>query len=164
MAPSQSSSYFLTIFQNGREIFRKSIPLVSPLGDIAARAIEEKSSARYGRVGLRMAGKYAALIATTYTLFKKSENFLARQAVLLSFAASSHLIGKSEKADLRYWNTLPQDIRILNFHLPPGNYEWKLYQNSKGQERRLSEGLFSIHKNGYKVLNVQELSPPKEQG
>ena len=161
MAPSRSSSRSLSISQNGRELFRKSVPLVNPLGDIASHAIAESSLARHGRVGLRMAGKYLTLIATTYALFQKSENFLARQAALLSFTAGSHLIGKSEKADLRHWNTLPQDIRILNFHLSPGDYEWKLFQNSSERENPISQGLLVVHENKHTILNVQELSPSK---
>ena len=157
ISPSKKLSYSLVVSQNGQTLFRKNIPIVNPLGDIAARAVAERSLSLYGRVGLRLAVKYATLIASTYALFKKSDHFLARQAALLSFAAGSHLIGKSEKADLRYWSTLPQDIRILNFYLPLGNYQWKLYQAPK--KRPISQGLLSI-KGKNKIVNIQELSPP----
>ena len=155
IVPSKKASYALAISQKGKELFKKNIPLVNPLGDIAAQAVARTSLARYGRVGLRLASKYAALIASTYTVFKKSDHYLARQAALLSFAAGSHLIGKSEKADLRYWSTLPQDIRILNLYLPPGNYKWKLYKTPGNGT--ISQGSVLIE-TGHKVLNIQELS------
>ena len=157
MAPSQQSSYSLVVSQNGQDLFRKIVPLLSPLGDIAARAVAEKSLGRHGRVGLRLAGKYAALIASAYAIFKKSDHFLARQAALLSFSAGSHLIGKSEQADLRHWKTLPQDIRLLDFHLPHGDYQWKIYKTPKN--RLVSQGSISVKVNKRKIVNVQELSP-----
>ena len=156
ISPSQPSSYTLAILSPERELFRKNIPLIQPLGDVATEALAKTAPARYTRVGLRLAGKYAALIASTYALFKKHDNPLARQAALLSFMAGSHLIRKSERADLRHWNTLPQDIRLLNFHLPAGDYTWKLYKNS--QEHPLSQGRLSV-KDGHKLVNIQELSP-----
>ena len=158
IAPSRPSSRSLVIAKNGQTLLQKNVPLINPLGDIAAGAVAESSLSRYGRVGLRLAGKYAALIATTYALFKKNDHFLARQAALLSFTAGSHLIGESEKADLRYWSTLPQDIRIFNLHLLPGNYEWKLYADSS-HEQLISQGLLSINKTDHHVLNIQELAP-----
>ena len=155
IADSKPAPLSLVVLKNEQEVFREKVPLFSPLGDIAAQAIAEKSLARYTRVGLRLAGKYATLIASTYLLFQKSEHFLARQAALLSFVTGSHLIGKSEKADLRYWSTLPQDIRILNFHLPVGKYQWKLYKNLQV----ISKGNLSINKTDRQILNIQELSP-----
>ena len=156
IALAPSATHTLVVSQKGNVFFKKNIPIASPLGDIAAQTVAQASLSRYGKVGLRLASKYAALIASTYTIFKKNDNPLARQAALLSFSAGSHLIGQSEKADLRHWSTLPQDIRILNFYLPPDNYEWKLYKAPDNPP--IAQGSLSIKKEPT-VLNIQELSP-----
>lgn len=126
----------LVIFdKNNKEVLRKDIPLVNPMGDIAEEAVFEGAAWTYTRVGFRLATKHASAIAASYATYKalgggKSErgenNFLAKNAAVLQYIGAAKVIEESEKADTRYWSTLPNEIRIIDFDLVPGNYHLEI--------------------------------------
>jgi hypothetical protein len=53
---------------------------------------------------------------------KSNENFLAKNAAVIQYAAATRLIEESEKADTRYWSTLPNEFRMVDIEIEPGNY------------------------------------------
>jgi hypothetical protein len=121
----------LAIFDNkGKEIKKENLFLISPIGDIAQNALEENEPARNLRIGLRLASKYLAVIVSsyaTYNALKKSTSpGLASFLALTEFYLATKVIESLEKADLRFWSTLPQNIYFSNIQLPSGNYQIKL--------------------------------------
>lgn len=115
-----------------KEILSKQIPLVNPMGDIAEEAVFEGSSWTYGRVGFRLATKHATAIAASFATYKafgggkKENDFLAKNAALIQYIGAAKVIEESEKADTRYWSTLPNEIRLIDLDLVPGDYHLEI--------------------------------------
>ena len=124
---------FLQVYDSaGKLIEERPVTLVNPMGDIAEEAIAEEATARYFRTGARLATKHAAAIAAsfaTYSAMKgknKNNDFFARQAAVLQYLAVSKGIEASERADTRFWSTLPSNLRLTSMYLPKGDYQFKL--------------------------------------
>ncbi|MBF0359986.1 MAG: hypothetical protein HQK49_03205 [Oligoflexia bacterium] len=108
------------------------LAILDPLGDIAEEAIEEDSGMRYFKTGMRVGAKHLTAILASYGTYKlmvdKSGRgsgvgeFLAKNAAVLQYVALSKGIEATEKADVRYWTTLPKDIRMARVSLPKGTY------------------------------------------
>jgi hypothetical protein len=109
-------------------LLKKEIPLINPMGDIAEQSIEESKTVVYTRTGARLAGKHIAAIVASFATYKalgggkSNENFLAKNAAVIQYAAATRLIEESEKADTRYWSTLPNEFRMVDIEIEPGNY------------------------------------------
>jgi len=118
--------------QTGTKVLDRKAILINPLGDIAEEAISENANVLYTRTGARLAVKHMTAILASFATYKslgggnKEENFLAKNAAILQYAAASRVIMESERADTRYWSTLPNEIRVVTFELPKGKYQLKL--------------------------------------
>ena len=118
----------------GKEVLSKDISLINPLGDIAEEAVFEASAWTYTRVGIRLVTKHMSAILASFATYKAlgggkgdgTNNFLAKNAALLQYIGASKLIEASEKADVRYWSTLPNEIRLIDLDLLPGTYRLEL--------------------------------------
>lgn len=113
-------------------ILKKPIVLLNPMGEIAKEAIDESSAVTKARLGARLAGKHIAAIMASFATYKAmgggtdKENPFARSAAILQYAAASRVIEETEKADTRYWSTLPNEIRLCDLELDPGEYKLEL--------------------------------------
>lgn len=130
-APKQQTLVITT--PEGKEVLTKDIPLINPLGDIAEEAVFEGSAWTYARVGFRLAAKHASAIAASFATYKalgggnKGQNaFLAKNAALIQYIGAAKMIEESEKADTRNWSTLPNEIRLIDLDLLPGNYHLEI--------------------------------------
>jgi hypothetical protein len=119
--------------KNNKEILTKEIPLVDPMGDIAEEAVFESSAWTYTRTGVRLATKHAAAIAASFATYKAlgggkkgDNNFLAKNAAVIQYIGASKAIEESEKADTRFWSTLPNEIRLIDLDLNPGTYHLEM--------------------------------------
>ncbi|MBI2520600.1 MAG: hypothetical protein HYV97_09280 [Bdellovibrio sp.] len=114
----------------GKMVQEFDIPLINPLLDVASEAIAEDSASRYTKLGIRLASKHLTAIAASYGTYSLSKQklgeFFAKQAAVLQYIGASKAIEASEKADTRYWSTLPADFRIRDFYLEKGNYTFKI--------------------------------------
>ncbi|MDB9786706.1 hypothetical protein OAB57_01255 [Bacteriovoracaceae bacterium] len=145
--------------RTGKTVSRE-LNLTNPLGDMAEQAVEENRNALYARTGVRVGLKHIAAILTcykTYHLLKsKIGSFLAKSAAVLEYTALSKGIASSESADLRYWGTLPKDIRFSQLYLDPGTYSVVLrVKSSSGTKETVlrkisidkkSNGIFINHR------------------
>jgi len=59
----------------------------------------------------------------TYKSLKKT--LPAKWAAVAGYSLASRGISETEKADVRYWSTLPFDVKLRSFHLGPGKYHLK---------------------------------------
>lgn len=130
--PESEFTYLQIYDKAGKLIEERPIALVNPLGDIAEEAIAEEATSRYFRLGARLATKHVAAIAAsfaTYSAMKgknKGNDFFARQAAVLQYLAVAKGIEASERADTRFWSTLPSNLRLTSLYLPKGEYQFKL--------------------------------------
>lgn len=136
-APVNENISLSFIDKDGKEALISKMVLINPVGEIAQEAIVEHSSARYWRLGSRLATKHlTSIIAAiaTYNVAKPNmgEGF-AKLAAMAQYATTLQVIKSSERADTRYWSTLPADIRLANVYLPKGKYSVKA-KIQKGSE------------------------------
>lgn len=121
--------------KDNKEILVKEVPLINPMGDIAEEAVFESSAWTYTRTGFRLATKHGTAIAASFATYKalgggrKENDFLARNAAVLQYIGAAKAIEESEKADTRYWSTLPNEIRIVDLELNPGLYQLEIRQS-----------------------------------
>ncbi|TDJ03626.1 MAG: hypothetical protein E2O68_09800 [Deltaproteobacteria bacterium] len=139
---------------NGKSLGEEKMVLISPMGEIAEQALAEDAPARYRRIGLRLATKYVTAIAASYATYmglrQRLGAGLAKAIAVGQFAIASNMIQKSEKADIRYWATLPNDIRLASFYLPPGKY--RLRANVKEEEKSFLLGKIEVDDSGQMKL------------
>jgi hypothetical protein len=127
----------------GKKSLTIPFPISAPVTEIAEQAVRESAMNRAVRQGARLAWKHLTAIATciaTYQAMKKNnKEFVAKQAAVFQYFALVGLIKETEKADTRYWSTLPNLIRIGHMELPSGNYEvTKRSKNEKYQTKKFS--------------------------
>ena len=126
-SPKPISSQHLHLTGNNIKSRKIPFPVVAPITEIAEQAVREGAMNRAIRQGARLAWKHLLAITTcmaTYDAMKKKNNeFVAKQAAVFQYFALVGLIKETEKADTRYWSTLPNVIRMTHLELPPGTYE-----------------------------------------
>ncbi|MFA6237788.1 MAG: hypothetical protein WC635_10710 [Bacteriovorax sp.] len=134
--------------KEGKEIKTVDIALINPLGDIAEEAVYEGSAWTYSRVGFRLAAKHATAIAASFATYKAlgggnngQNDFLARNAAMIQYIGAAKAIEESEKADTRNWSTLPNEIRLIDLDLVPGNYKLDV---ASGPAEKLSLGEITV--------------------
>lgn len=135
----------------GEVVSQKPLSLVAPLGDIAEQAVAENAASLYGRMGARLAIKHISAIVAAYATYKalsssKSNAFFARQAAVFQYIATAKGIEASEKADTRYWSTLPSDVWMGKFKLPVGSYQVFARVHESGAAKDISLGPLSVKK------------------
>tara|TARA_B100000925_G_scaffold240856_1_gene190047 strand:- start:5917 stop:7605 length:1689 start_codon:yes stop_codon:yes gene_type:complete len=127
----------------GKKSLSIPFPVVAPVTEIAEQAVRESAMNRAVRQGARLAWKHLTAIATcmaTYEAMKrKNSKFVAKQAAVFQYLALIGLIKETEKADTRYWSTLPNLIRVGHLELPAGKYEvTKKSKNDRYQTKSFS--------------------------
>lgn len=121
--------------KDNKEVAIKDASLIDPMGDIAEEAVYESSAWTYTRTGFRLATKHASAIAASFATYKalggggrnnNNNDFLARNAAVIQYIGAAKVIEESEKADTRFWSTLPNEIRLVDLELLPGTYHLEL--------------------------------------
>jgi hypothetical protein len=114
----------------GKEINSVPVAIVNPIGDLAVEMVEKEAAANYFKTGARVALKHASAIASAYITYKamnrKSKGSMAlfaKGAAVLQYLGLAKAIEKSEKADTRYWSSLPHSIQMAFMRLTPGKYK-----------------------------------------
>ena len=123
--------------------------------------MEKQSASSFIKTGYRVAIKNLAAIATAYLTYKaiKSKNgnsFFAKTAAVLQYLALSKAIENSEKADIRYWSSLPNSIQMGFVNLLPGKYKLeirKMRNSSVASKIKLEPLIVSKDKNTF-LVNV----------
>jgi hypothetical protein len=104
------------------------LSVIAPLGELAQQAINEHSRAVAVKTGARLVTKHIAAIAAaqiTYQSIAKENPSIAWLTATLGHSAAIAAINESEKADVRFWSTLPSNIRMGNLSLSEGTYRFR---------------------------------------
>lgn len=123
LAPTKTKLQIIS--NDGKMVKEMDLILVNPMGEIASQALEQKTTAIYTKTGLRVAGKHLSALLASYAIFnanKDKGDLIATGMATMSYAAANKGIEMSEKADLRSWQTLPQNYKLASLSLPPGEY------------------------------------------
>ena len=92
--------------------------LGEPVGEIALKNLENRKGRIVAKAIVRAAAKYAATKAIQDQVSQRWGEGWGRVVGVVGSIASV----LSERADLRFWGTLPHQIRVAKLYVPPGEY------------------------------------------
>jgi len=120
----------------GKFVKESPIHLINPMSEISYHSFQNEIGGIKTKIGTRVATKHLAAITSAYAAYKTSVSnkmnpLAARFLAAAMYATSNKMIKQSEKADLRYWSTLPNSLLFTSFSLPIGDYLYKV-QNAQG--------------------------------
>lgn len=143
---------------NGKVIATSSLPIIAPISELAAQAVNEHSTAIAAKTASRVAAKHIAAVVAAgaaYESARRNNNALGMSLATIGHAAAMISINESEKADVRYWSTLPSNIRMGNITVPEGTYSFRAVFGKEGaQEYRVIElGQHTVEKTIKLVMN-----------
>lgn len=133
--PQPGSAKIQALDLNGVVIAEAPLSVIAPLGDLARQAINEHTTAIATKTGIRLAAKHVAALAVTFAAYqanKKNNPELAGAIAGLTHAAAVAVINESEKADTRFWSTLPANIRMSELTLNSGTYRFRAVYGQEG--------------------------------
>tara|TARA_Y100000780_G_scaffold232553_1_gene265924 strand:+ start:24868 stop:26487 length:1620 start_codon:yes stop_codon:yes gene_type:complete len=137
--PIQNHYTVMVKDKSGKVVKEEKAAIVNPLGDLAHLTLDEKKSSIYAKTGARVATKHVAALVAAYAIYKsqaKKSEFFGLAAATLSYSAANAGIQASEKADLRFWSSLPFNYQISSMKLDQGDYD--LFIKTGGIEKKLS--------------------------
>jgi hypothetical protein len=87
----------------------------------------------------------------------RENSFLARNAALLQYVGASKVIEESERADTRYWSTLPNEIRLVDFDLAAGVYHLEATTNPLDPNQKIDLGNIVVEKQDTpQIVNIRK--------
>lgn len=114
--------------KEGVVLHEAPLSIVSPVSELAQQAINEHSTSIAAKTAARVASKHlAALVASvaTYESGRRNNNSMVMLLATAGHTAAVVSINESEKADVRFWSTLPASIRMGHISLPAGSYKFR---------------------------------------
>jgi hypothetical protein len=115
------------------------LTVIAPLSDLAVQAINEHAAAVAAKTGARLAAKHLAAVLAGQAIAREG-SMTALVSATVAHTAAIVAINESERADTRFWSTLPGAIRMAHLNLPDGSYDLRLgYGPNAAGEVRLIE-------------------------
>jgi hypothetical protein len=150
----------LVMNKEGKVLHTEPMAIVSENGALARIVLEEDVVGRYVKTGTRVAIKHLVAIVAAMQIYQKLRaqgEFLAKSVAMASYIASSKGIAAFEKADTRYWMTLPQLLRISEFSLPPGEYQVGVSKRLDAGEAQAIKtlGLIKVEESGKAIHHLK---------
>ena len=145
----------LIVKKAGSIVSEKSGLLVDPLSEMAYYTMDSEATMNLVKTGTRVAAKHLAALGGAYLTYKNLQDKMGDGIALMSGTAAYNLasrgIAETEKADLRSWITLPNQVRMNSFKLPAGEYE--LYSLNASTKVENLVGRFSV--NGSEKISLK---------
>lgn len=168
--PKLETAKLQAIDSNGQVVAESSLSVIAPLGEMAEQAINEHANAIAAKTGARLVTKHLAALAGAYATYQSMKNnqdmaAFAGMSASLAYAGSVAAINASEKADTRFWSTLPSNVRMGSMSLPKGNYKFQAVFGEVGQPnyRVMSLGEKVIEGDSLKFVSNNKIpAPPAE--
>ena len=141
-----NEDFKLIIKKAGSVVSEKPAVLVDPLSEMAHYTIDSNATASLAAVGARVAAKHLTALGAAYLSYRQLKDKIGEGMAMISATAAYNLaskgIAESEKADLRSWMTLPNQVRMNSFKLAPGDYEFYALNTTSKEEKLV--GKFNV--------------------
>lgn len=136
----------LVVKKAGKTVLEKPGLLVDPLSEMAFYTMDSKATSDLVKTGTRVAAKHLTALGAAYLTYRNLKDKMGDGIALMSGTAAYSLaakgIAETEKADLRSWMTLPNQVRMNSFKLPAGEYELYSFNGATKVESLI--GRFSV--------------------
>lgn len=143
---ANNEDFKIIVKKAGVVVSEKSGVLVDPLSEMAYYTMDSKATSDLIKVGTRVAAKHLAALGGAYLTYRNLKEKMGDGIALMSGVAAYNLasrgIAATEMADLRSWMTLPNQVRMNSFKLPPGEYEF--YSQNAATKVESLVGRFSV--------------------
>ncbi len=149
--PTNEKMELVAKSSDGKE-YKSAAIIIDPISEIAYEAFDNAIAGITTKTVARLTVKYVAALSGAYSIYRKDKAGGLAAAVFARMA-----IGQSEGADLRYWSTLPHDLRFSTITLPPGEYE--LFVNHISNQSQITTTL--LGKQTIKEMKKDLLIPVK---
>lgn len=134
----------------GKVVLQSTLSVVAPLNELAEQAINEHSTAVATKTATRVISKHLAALAAsaaTYESGRRNNNSMVMLLAMAGHTASVAAINESEKADVRFWSTLPSNIRMGQMNLKKGKYKFRAVFGDPASPSRVTDlGEFEVGK------------------
>ncbi len=167
-APVLEMGTLEAINDQGKIAGSSPLSVIAPLGELAEQAINEHSKAMAAKTGARVMGKYIAALLTANAIYHSGSNGknagMALMLATIEYNTAIAAINMSEKADLRFWSTLPSNIRMGMLNLPNGHYQFRVVYGEASSARVVSLGDQTVTADHLKfVMNNHEHKSPQRE-
>lgn len=154
------------IDQTGAVVKESPLSVIAPLSELAQQAINEHSTSIASKTAARVATKHIAALVGSAAAYEAGRQ--RNNAMLMLFASAGHAasvaaINESERADVRFWSTLPSNIRMGTMNLPKGTYSFRAVIGDPGaaEYRVIELGVQEVSNESLKfVMNRNEQKTP----
>ncbi len=139
--PSLVKSSVVSALRHGSQQMQETA-LVQDIGGIAKEVLESHRAAVLAQAALRPLVKFAAQKTASDTL---RERYGDMPADIFNILSGFYNVF-TEQADLRSWQTLPNEIRLAHFQLDPGTYEFDAadLDGQKGLVEKRNIGTYAL--------------------
>ncbi|MDR3290226.1 MAG: hypothetical protein LBT02_03000 [Rickettsiales bacterium] len=150
------------LYKNGIEISRFPLIITSPINDIAQKEINDKFTSQLIKTATTTVAKHVAAIIMAkgiYNATLKQGKIWANLAAMASYKGASMAINKSAEADLRYWSSLPYNIRIGETNVPNGEYDFVVNASylTEKKEYEIYREKLNVKGKTFKDLNISHM-------
>lgn len=122
-----NEDFKMIVKKGGKTVFEKPALLMDPLSEMAFYTLDSKAVSDLAKTGARVVAKHLTALGASFATYKGLKDKMGDGIAMLSGVGAYNLaargIAESEKADLRSWLTLPNQVRMNSFKLSPGEYE-----------------------------------------
>ncbi len=136
---ANNEDYKLIVKKAGVVVTEKSGVLVDPLSEMAYYTLNNRARSDLTAIGTRVAAKHLTALVTAYLTYRQIQANMGEGIALLAGTAAYNLaskgIAESEKADLRSWMTLPNQVRMNSFKLEAGDYDLYAFNSTSKEEK-----------------------------
>jgi hypothetical protein len=156
------SSRLQALSKEGVVLHEAPLSVIAPLSELAEQAINEHSRAIAAKTAARVAAKHlTALVGSvaTYRAGQARNDTFTMLLATVGHATAVAGINSSEKADVRFWSTLPSNIRMGHIIVPKGTYKFRAIFGKPGalEYRVIELGEHEVMQNDEKfVMNSKE--------
>jgi hypothetical protein len=156
-APHLDLARIEALDKDGQVVSEAPLSVIAPLGELAEQAISEHSAAIASKTAARIIGKYTAAVVSAYVAQQAGQQKNGGLVAIfgtIGYAAAIASIHAGEKADLRYWSTLPSNIRMGHLTAPAGTYRFRAVFGTPGlSDHKIIElGQQTVSLNGLKFV------------
>ncbi len=153
--PVENNFVVEVLNKNNSKATEFPVVLLNPNSDIAKKEFEDKRTLLYTQMSVLAITKHTSALIAAYQIYAQNPNGLTFTAALTSYKTAAKLINETTKADLRYWASLSDNVRIGSAKLNAGEYLINVYDLKKnGVKTKVKSEIIKIDEKNNTLLDI----------